>query len=316
MNAEQERVMRIIFPHAMDERALVMERKAKFVHYTRAEAALNIINSKSIWLRKPQWMNDYREIEHGRECLIQAYRESPGGKRFAAAVDKAFPGIMTKITTVFDSWIGEYQRNTYVACLSIHDDAENYTGRLSMWRAYGNNVGVALVVKSGPFTEVSGALGAYSSPVAYLHQDGVNAHFDRIASAIEGDLEFFKTHTEDHIQYMIHEAFRFAMICNKHPGFAEEKEWRVIYSPARDDKKILIKATEIIGGVPQPVFKIPLKALPGYEGIALPAFIDRVIIGPARFPEALRESFTTALEVAGVQDAGAKVVVSEIPLRT
>jgi hypothetical protein len=41
----------------------------KFVHYTSAEAALNIIKSKRIWMRNTTCMSDYREVQHGFEIL-------------------------------------------------------------------------------------------------------------------------------------------------------------------------------------------------------------------------------------------------------
>ena len=44
--------------------------------------------------------------------------------------------------------------------------------------------------------------------------------------------------------------------------------------------------------------------------------VNRVIIGPSRFPYVLADAFVALLEAAGVTDAGDKVFVSDIPLRT
>ena len=100
-----------------------------------------------------------------------------------------------------------------------------------MWRAYGGSSGVVIVLKSTPFTTASDALGAYSSPVAYFSKEDAGVHFDKIATAIEGDMDFVRSQQRHEIAALIHEAFRFGIICCKHPGFAEEREWRIVYNP-------------------------------------------------------------------------------------
>jgi hypothetical protein len=47
----------------------------------------------------------------------------------------------------------------------------------------------------------------------------------------------------------------------------------------------------------------------------LAQLIDRIIIGPTEFPEAIKEAFTDILANSGVSSPEAKVVVSDIPLR-
>lgn len=316
LNADQLRLLQIFFPRVFDAYGRILQKQTRFVQYTRAESAIKLLRSGTVWMRKPQWMNDYREIEHGLDCLIAAYDRSEAGKRFRSALDKAFPNITKSIQDSFNPWVESYRSNTYVACVSEHDDEEDVNGRLSMWRAYGGGTGVALVVKSAPFTMVSDELGAYSSPVSYLDQAGVEAHFSTIADAIEKDMDFVQSRQQGEIEYLIHEAFRYGILCNKHPGFAEEREWRIIYSPDRDTKKVLTKSIEVIGGEPQPVYRIPLKDISGYTSLAVADILDRIIIGPTRFPSAALESFRAELNALNVPDADKKVVVSDIPLRT
>ena len=49
--ATLEKAMRIFLPYGFRARDRVRDNKARFVHYTSAENALKIINTKSIWLR-------------------------------------------------------------------------------------------------------------------------------------------------------------------------------------------------------------------------------------------------------------------------
>jgi hypothetical protein len=104
----------------------------------------------------------------------------------------------------------------------------------------------------------------------------------------------------------------------KHEGFREEKEWRVIYIPEMNPAAPMLKVTKIVNGVPQIVYKLPLKNNPseGVVGIEIPQLVDRVIIGPSAYPEPIREAFVVALQEAGMTDAKNRVVCSGIPLRT
>lgn len=78
-------------------------------------------------------------------------------------------------------------------------------------------------------------------------------------------------------------------------------------------------STEVIGGVPQPIYKIPLDGSlsPALAGLEFSSIFDRLIIGPSEYPFPMYEAFTAALINAGVQQETAKtrVRISGIPLR-
>ena len=101
--------------------------------------------------------------------------------------------------------------------------------------------------------------------------------------------------------------FQFAAICTKHPGFSEEQEWRAIYLPKLGEPSHLKMEIRSISGVPQLIYKIPLRNIPG--------LFNRLIIGPTQYPGALRDAFVELLTKAGVEKAAEKVFVSHIPLR-
>jgi hypothetical protein len=100
--------------------------------------------------------------------------------------------------------------------------------------------------------------------------------------------------------------FMFAALSAKHPGFKEEREWRVIYSPRFMKSDVLIKTIQSVHGVPQIVYKIPFEPR---------NLINRVIIGPSQYPSALYQAFVELLAQAGVSDPESKVCVSHTPLR-
>ena len=108
------------------------------------------------------------------------------------------------------------------------------------------------------------------------------------------------------------------VICLKHEGFYEEKEWRVICVPKMWPSEQMKSSTEIIGGVPQLVYKFPLDATTSeaINQLSLSRIFERLIIGPSQYPLAMREAFINSLAQLGVENANQRVWVSEIPVRT
>jgi len=93
-----------------------------------------------------------------------------------------------------------------------------------MWRAYGGQAGVALVLNGEVMFREFHALGAYSSPVAYLPPDEFAAEFVRIAESIAAEADYIRTLDRDTVKASAFNMLRFAVLCTKHPGFHEERE--------------------------------------------------------------------------------------------
>lgn len=314
-DAEELKLLEIFHPHAYKKMAQAYFSGARFVHYTSADTALRIIQNEEVWMRKSTCMNDFSEIDHGLSCLVGAYREFK--ERFLSIYDGMFPGITKKIEDLFNGWVPIFRNDTYISCISEHEPSEDRLGRLSMWRAYGGSAGVAVVLKGTPLLNPTDALRAYTSPVAYLSQDQFNSEFRLFLDGIERRADLIKALGEVDVINRMFEVFRMAMLCTKHPGFAEEKEWRIIYSPTFQASDRIKPSIQSIGGVPQKIYKIPLKnaADENLVGIEVPEIVDGIIVGPTQFPLEIREALVEVLTNRGMQDAAQKVVISDIPLR-
>jgi hypothetical protein len=106
------------------------------------------------------------------------------------------------------------------------------------------------------------------------------------------------------------------VVCLKHEGFDEEREWRMIYSPGQRFSSLISRSLEVIEGVPQMIYKIPLDgSTPDTAQIDIAHLIDRVIIGPSQYPWPMFEAFVAALADAGIADPRERVFVSDIPIR-
>jgi hypothetical protein len=314
-----ERLQKVFLPYHLDRRtAFQSTSNPRFVHYTTAETASCIIQNKEFWMRSTSVMNDVSEVEHGFDCLNQAYK-SDAGSLLRLALDEMFTGLSQETLDLFNAWLPGIRQDTFITCFSEHDPKEDAHGRLSMWRAYGGQVGVAVVMNSAAmFTVPTEPIGIYSSPVAYENQSDFGLQLVRVAEGMRSDMEYVKSLGREQVKQLIFQMFRYATVSTKHPGFSEEREWRAIACPSLEKSPIADSSIEVIGGVPQTILKIRLENIPeiGVVGLSVPDLIDRLIIGPCKYPEAIQRAMWKLLEEAGVPDFQSKVFISGIPLRT
>ncbi len=310
-------LMQIFLPRAVSAVDRIKREKLRLVHYTSAEVALSIIRHKKFWMRKTSTMNDFMEVEHGAQCIEAALRSS-AGVRLKAALNEISTSIFQRADDeFFNGWQPAFRYGTYLACVSEHLPSEDKIGRLSMWRAYGGNAGVALVLKNDAFVSESDVLKIYTSPVEYLDKDGYEELLAEVASNVEKNLNHLKSIDPDDIYSHLFHMLRFSMLSSKHPGFLEEKEWRVIYTPDYDRSEVVALDVEVVKGIPQLVAKVPLNDRPeeGLVGMSLEHIIERIIIGPCDTPHVIYEALVSEMQAAGIPNSQEKVVISSIPLR-
>lgn len=313
----------IFFPYLCREQQRISDSNSRFVHYTSAEVAMNIIKKNEIWMRKSTCMNDRSEVKYGLN-LISYVWHGDIGKVFRKQIDEIFYGVSDEIAKFFDEWRPSFLLDTYLTCFSVHDKDEDNFGRLSMWRAYGGNTSVAFVLNNNAFLSRTDALRAYVKPVAYFDEKLFSSHLFEIAENIEGNKDYLKTLNRVELVNWCFDMLRYFALCTKHPVFKEEREWRLIYSPFEiasnygGESKVIKKQIESINSIPQPICKVPLKEdihEEGLNNLHLSKSLDRIIIGPSDYPEVLSESFVELLKKAGVENAADKVFISNIPLR-
>jgi hypothetical protein len=311
------RMMTIFHPNALDKTIKAARSRQRFVYYTTAQTAVNILRSGEIWMRKSHLMNDYSEIEHGFRCLNNAYQKN---KSFMQSVfDGMFPGFCARLEELFNAWLPLIRGDTYIACLSEHDASDDKYGRLSMWRAYGGAgpARVALVISGGPLIRPSDALKAYSSPVSYFSDAEVEQQFVQIIANVGTNFDFLKSLGEEAIRNHMFTVFRSAVVATKHPGFLEEREWRVVYSPSFLKSDRVTSSIETIDGTPQVICRLPLQDFPeqGLTGLNVRDFLDRAIIGPSKYPAGIYDALLNILREAKIENPETKIVVSDVPLR-
>lgn len=319
------RLEKVFMPHARQQRdkfykvAEGVPQPARFVHYTSADAALKIIEKKRIWMRNATCMSDYREVQHGFSILNKFFSDPAKHKQFINVLEPCAPGAAQEAISLFNQWWSNTQSDTFVTSISEHDDSEDLHGRLSMWRAFGGNAArVAIVLKIPWRTDAGIALKVNFAPVAYLTELEVENMLFEVIENVKNARTLLSSLARSMIVEIIFSMLIAGVTCLKHEGFREEREWRAIYSPARNPSPLMESSTEVVNGIPQVVYKVPLDGdiAPGLADLDFARVFDRLIIGPSPFSTAMLGAFAVALKNVGVTDAENRLVISNIPIRT
>jgi hypothetical protein len=319
------RLESIFMPHARTQREAIymgssgLKPSARFVHYTSAEAALKIIESKRVWMRNTTCMADYSEVQHGFQILQRFFADDTRKRKLYEAIDSVSANIAEEAVTLFNQWWNNIRFGTYITSISEHDDKEDLHGRLSMWRAFGGNTArVAIVLRLPWFSAGSEALNLMVSPVAYLREEEAHAVLARVIENIRVNHEFLVSIERSAVLGAVFNMLVAGVTCLKHEGFHEEREWRVIYGPERAPSALMESSIEIVGGIPQMIYKLPLdvKFSDVLAELDLARIFDRLIIGPSQFSWSMYEAFTKALTAMGVEQAETRVFTSGIPIRS
>lgn len=309
-----EMFLNIFMPEAIPEIMKVADEDLRFAYYTSADTAMKIIQNGELWLRNVTVMNDFREVSYGLDLIYKTLSEE-AGEAFRTAVDGIFSGTIAQVDHLLNQWVSDWELETYIACVSKHEDSEDQDGRLSMWRAYGNT---ALIVRNAPMLATTDDLGVFSLPVIYQSQKDYENRLNAITRNITNNTDYLRGLGQDVLVDYLKEMFFRTAIGSKHPGFSEEKEWRLYYRPTERKRGVLEEKAFVVSGVSQIVYVLPLKHDPdnGLHNADIPSLLERIIIGPTSYPYVSFRAFSKILSDAGVADGTVKVITSGIPLRT
>ena len=319
-NPDVIKYMGIFHSYALKRMQKMDSQNGRFAHYTSAATALSIIERGQLWLRNALLMNDFSEVEHGDRCLRTCWNDAELGGKLRTTMEFFDPQMPDRMAKKLNDLSRLRRVESYILSISEHDNVdtnEDRYGRLSMWRAYGGDTNVAFVFNRHPFFSDSQAIKVFSTPVLYADANRFSEEFLAFAEQLSANKEYLQAWPIERLESAINQTFLAAILSTKHPGFCEEREWRLIYSPFEHYSERLVPTTNIIQGVPQKIYLLDLKNYPeeGLTGASLPELLEEIIIGPTQNPYPIYIALSEALEAAGVEDARSKVRISDIPLR-
>jgi hypothetical protein len=308
-------------------------RQTDFAHYTTAETLIKIIEGRCIYLRNSKVLNDYSEIKFGHEYLRQCLNHPEGDDLFSAL--REINPIFTR-QFLFDQCFNTLYRqiienNTYIFSMTDHGKATSpLLGQLAMWRAYGGDNGVALIVDASKTAFVlSDAASALTFPVEYVEHDSegifnrnnwLTKEFQHMAALIRDNQDILRKIDHNVITDYLMQAFNMATVRSKHVAFQEENEWRIVRTVGwLDNVKAEMPKTETIKGVPQKVVKLNLvnhkDGNPNPLNLELGNIIKKILVGPCNHADTIRDAIIERLANAGIHNGRDLVTITNIPYR-
>lgn len=240
------------------------------------------------------------------------------GERLRRLIEKINPGGAARLWSLLTGVSRNRYAGTYITSLTEHGQkaSESTLGRLSMWRACGGDTNACLVIDPVVIRDEKRDDGLFIGPVLYKDPNGFIRYFSNIIDLMNEHIDIVRNID---IVERLYSLFTHFSVISKHPGFHEEKEWRVYtgkyLSPNRE---IPLPVTPVsVGGVPQKIAQIKFEHLKDMQGQPLNAdkIIERVIIGPSPYGIVLKEAIEAAMVTASFGNPGDRVINSNIPLR-
>ncbi len=291
-----------------------------FAHYTTLSTLEKILEKQEIWFSNPLYMNDLEELRFGMSEGATAFRQSRSIQD-ACAGTKEHEFLLDAFETMYAKFENQQALDVYVLCLSAHAEGDS-DGQLSMWRGYGNEgTGAAIIFDSAAFDKFD-HLPLQTIQVEYGTRDSrrskLAAKLDALAAEI-GKLE--RTDYNLHLAAFVWIEFikRFS-ISTKHSGFAEEREWRVVYFKDRDYKDRLVNAVSYALTTRGIEPKLKLRRELVDEGLTPPTtildLIAHIILGPSHSNELAKSSARRMAECVNLPQLAPRIVASGIPYRS
>ncbi|MCV3771439.1 DUF2971 domain-containing protein [Enterobacter sp. RD4-1-1] len=267
-------------------------------HYTDLNGLKGILDNNSLWATNIRFLNDENESVHGCLCFkntIEHLNEDIVSEREKIVLRGAIDLYMGE-----DVYFSKYMKNVYSISFCRSND------KLSQWRGYGNMQGVCLEFDENLLInnlDYEG-LKLLHKDVIYTDENSTVEMNDKITGFFRGlevsELEFFDSFVafigacelvEENIPFF------------KNIGFSEEEEFRFIFTPKNNMKKVSFRVNSY--GL------IPYLEMKMIEGARLP--LKRIIIGPSKDKQLLRSGIEMFLTSKGYDDV--EIQDSTVPYR-
>lgn len=213
---------------------------ATMVHYTNANAFFQICQSRTIQFSASSATNDADEVQGALAILYRHFAT----KEFAdwyQRLQAAWPEFVQVLGGYFEN-VRNQAGELYLSCW-CEADPQHPDGKLSMWRAYGDDGrGMAIGVSTKPLADSreKGRVPIQFFRTRYETDAELCANIQRGAEVFLKHVDIAKafaaTNGIDQACWWLTQYWIQLCATRKHPGFREESEWRLLYYPERDSQ--------------------------------------------------------------------------------
>ncbi len=271
-------------------------------HYTDLNGLIGIVSEADLWLTHSKYSNDDQELTRGRDiaksaiAIARSTVPSPGADWIA---------FLNEVERLIDC----SSDDVYVTCFCKADDL------LSQWRGYAaNGVGVSIKFTPTGFSEFIGVDSPHGGLMRLWKVFYAEEQQKKImASALTFAYAYVANEPVTTKARRAADAITFFVPTFKDEAFSDEREWRLIFTPAADCPiKPRFRAR---GGMLMPYYSLRDLAPKLPEGMSPKLPIAGVTVGPS-IRQALNVRSTEAILAAARYDKiTTPVVASPIPFR-
>lgn len=195
-------------------------------HYTNSQGLIGILGYKSMWASNVCFLNDSKELVHGRETVLKVLDET-----ISAHPNEPVRGFLSDFRERVCS--GQLEMDVYAVCFCEEGDV------LSQWRAYGamgDGYSIGLCADSLKRLSQHPDFHCKLRKVIYdaakqlrLVADtvwGICDLLEEACSKLAGaELDKLLCKAKDNLDWQLKEY----LYCFKYPAFSEEREWRLVH---------------------------------------------------------------------------------------
>lgn len=280
-------------------------------HYTDAAALQSILTSGQLWATDALYLNDASEFLYPFRILAEELEK-------IEPADKKSSGIAELLRLAMDTGVALVKDDIpfFVSCFCEDKDL------LSQWRGYGAGIGGysigfkrrdLLVVSAdrslGPYgaERVDYDEGSLRDELRSNLRDAVHRYGETLDGAdLETRLRAWQTLMGGYFSEI-----GFNALAHKSPGFAEEREWRIVVRARRRDAL----EANLLRFRPGAVGLIPYLELDVRGADGARPLIGEIVVGPTPHAELAERSLRLLLSSLGFGGDDVVVSHSQIPLR-
>ena len=179
-----------------------------------------MISSHDLWLTNARFSNDEKEITHGYDIACDVIKE---------VIKAAPPSEKKRLSALLELIDPKTPDDVYICCFCTAGD------RLGQWRGYGaDGTGVSIAFNPSKFSWATGGdmrLGVMRFWKVYYERDEQE-------KMIRDIIMFGRERLDPRVQgwaQKVADIVKFFIPTFKHRDFGEEEEWRLIFTPGKQD---------------------------------------------------------------------------------
>jgi hypothetical protein len=270
----------------------------RLFHYTNAAGLLGILRDSTLWATDPRFLNDTQEAVYARELftstLASIANPALAPHHPAHSDSEGFGRVFDDYKALIENELDSPSFSVYVTCFCESDDL------LSQWRGYGSDHGYAIGFEASALEIWREGVDDYAKELAQVRY-GTEGAADVVATVMRD------VHTDSNLGHAGVHAHRMAvqaavmLAAVKHPGFSEEREWRLITAREGPHGPAMRFRTSSMAIIPYIETPFPREA------------VVSVRVGPGQHVDLREQGVRRLLRTL---DGSAQVLCSDIPLRT